>query len=194
MNGSYSPAEFAQRVLRIAEKEGYDGTNRVSLRMQFHDGEKVELIRVIVSKDEQTLGVPGRMWLNPETMKFKQAVYEDDSEKLSWVDLRNPEKPRTKDESINYSTGAGGDNGGGGDNEMSKYYGDPVQNIAALKAINTTSIEDKHVRFVEDESVFYALDKQSQADETEDHSVVQPSVGPGRWARTIPKVSNGGSF
>lgn len=194
MNGSYSPAVFAQRTLRIAENLGYDGTNRVVIPMQFHDGEKVELIRVIVSKDDQTLGVPGRMWLNPDTMKFKQAVYEDGSDTLTWADLRNPEKPRTMDESVNYSTDSGGGNGGGGDNEMSKYYGDPVQNIAALKAINTTSIEDKHVRFVEDENVFYALDKQSQADETEDGSVIQPSVGPGRWARTIPKVSNGGSF
>lgn len=55
----------------------------------------------------------------------------------------------------------------------------PVDTLADLLAINTTSVADKTMVYVEAEKAIYALDTTST--EPVSSSVLAPNIGPGRW-------------
>lgn len=64
---------------------------------------------------------------------------------------------------------------------------EPVQDIASLKAINTTSLTDKIMILVEDKGL-YRLDKESSATGN-DNTVVSPTTGTGRWLKISTSLS-----
>jgi hypothetical protein len=73
----------------------------------------------------------------------------------------------------------GGESGGGAGTF------NPVQDIAALKAINTANeeiIKDKWAIIVEDEGAWYRFDRESAAAESLP-SIVAPTTGTGRWIK-----------
>lgn len=78
-----------------------------------------------------------------------------------------------------------------GDGGMGSGTFDPVQDITALKAIDTTVADDwpdKWALIVEDEANWYRLDRDSGASESLPN-IVEPTVGVGRWIKT-PIIQN----
>ena len=75
----------------------------------------------------------------------------------------------------------------------SALYGDPVQNIPELRALDVSGIPDKHMRLVEDEHKIYSYDLQSSAVPDNEY-IAAPLVGVGRWIATNPNVLDGGNL
>jgi hypothetical protein len=68
-----------------------------------------------------------------------------------------------------------------------------IQSLSDLRAISTTSLHDKSLRYVENENEFYAYDLQSSASEDAPYIIV-PNSGAGRWNRVDQKIVDGGQF
>ena len=61
--------------------------------------------------------------------------------------------------------------------------GPGVQDVPALRAVDTTSTVDKQIRLVEDKGALYRFNA-TGADPDDGDFVVAPTVGPGRWYKT----------
>jgi len=70
-------------------------------------------------------------------------------------------------------------------------YGEPVQSIADLRAIDVSGLPDKHMRLCEDAHKIYSYDLQSTGI-PDNVYIVAPLAGTGRWIAANPMVLDGG--
>jgi len=68
-----------------------------------------------------------------------------------------------------------------------------VANITALKVITASSRFDKNVIFVENTTTLYSFDAESSAS-GDDHFVIVPDIGTGRWLRVTEKFNTQSLF
>jgi hypothetical protein len=74
-----------------------------------------------------------------------------------------------------------------------RLLGYPVQDLVALRFIDTASLTDKQVAYVEDKRTMYAYDAQGTGvDDNVD--IIRPASNQGRWFSTSPSTLSGGVF
>lgn len=71
-------------------------------------------------------------------------------------------------------------NGSSGEQTSSSYNGMAVAGIPDLKAVDTTTVNDRTIAYVENERMLYGFDLQA-LDAESLPTVVKPDIGPGAW-------------
>ena len=87
---------------------------------------------------------------------------------------------------------------GGQASSGSSFSGSSLNSLVELRAIDTTTMQDKFIMYVEDERRLYGFDLQG-TDADNSNTIIKPTTGPGAWyalneAGSVAGNIDGGSF
>jgi hypothetical protein len=164
--------EMSRNMIESAMKLGLSPTKPIKLRMlgaSPRDGWYGFEIRYAIISYSQPIpsNVEIDLWINP----VNRRMFKNTLDTGEWIPILT-----YKDVFIEQILVRNTPSSGTG----SSITGQPLQSISDLVALNTTTIPDKSVYYVEDERSLYALDLQGN-DPTTPPSVYRPTTGPGAW-------------
>lgn len=177
----------AYNLVQEARHKGLSPTKAIRLRLlgSTVTGDLITPERMVIVSYAQPLvsQYEIELWVNP----LNKQVFRSDAASNSWTMLK-----MYQDMFSNVDTFASGSSGSG-----STSLSQPVQSMSDLLSINTTTVPDKTMIYVESEKAIYALDADSQ--EPTSPGILAPVAGPGRWYVISTKSGtlgdiDGGSF
>lgn len=161
-------AKIILNIIREAVEKGLNATKPVQLLLNGStiQGDLAAPQRnVLVSFAQPAITAETVLWVNPAN----RLIFKSNPSTKVWQQIFE-----FADMFSAYNVIGGGSDGGIGGNAA----GQPVQTIAELQAINTSTLADKTLMYVENERAIYAYDKDSIDSGA---GVIVPASGVGRW-------------
>lgn len=195
--------QFNGSLLKAADEAGLSKTNPITLNLMVQpDGSHVPTQLKVTVSYSSPVTVVDALWLNPSDAN----MYLCDG--AIWTALDSNSEMYSTAGIPSLSTVESGSSGGSADS-VSKAYVDakfvealtamhaivttPVASLTALRAIDTTTLNDKQMIYVESVKSVYAYDLQGTGVD-DNQNIIVPSSGIGRWFATTPGTLDGGSF